>query len=91
MPCLISTRSVSVGTKSIKLWIPTETDECCCGGDQDADETAMLAATLADEDDDVHVLAFKLVRQLRQVNAAEVTCQETGDGAIFRDDSFEDN
>lgn len=51
----------------------------------------MLAATLADEDDDVHVLAFKLVRQLRQVNAAEVTCQETGDGAIFRDDSFEDN
>ena len=83
MPCLISTRSVSVGTKSIKLWMPVDEEDCGCVGDQDSDETALLAATLADEDDDIQILAIKLVRQLRQVNRVEVTCLETGDGAIF--------
>ena len=61
-------------------------EECSCTADQDSDETALLAATLADEDDDVQILAVKLVRQLRQVNRVEVTCLETGDGAIFQVD-----
>lgn len=78
-----------MGTKSIKIWMPQNLNECACSNEQDADETAMLAATLADEDDDLSVLATKVVMQLRAVITAEVSCLETGDGAIFTDDSFE--
>jgi hypothetical protein len=69
--------------------MPQNLNECACSNEQDADETAMLAATLADEDDDLSVLATKVVMQLRAVITAEVSCLETGDGAIFTDDSFE--
>ena len=57
-----------------------------CEGDLDllADEQAMLAATLSDEDDDCWFLAYKLVQQLSLVSAAEVTDNE-GNGAIVHE------
>ena len=84
MPFLTFTRSISVGHKSIKIWVPTSPDTC--EGDLDllADEQAMLAATLSDEDDDCWFLAYKLVQQLSLVSAAEVTDNE-GNGAIVHE------
>lgn len=50
-----------------------------------ADEQAMLASTLADEDDDCWMLAQKIVGQLTLVSAAEVTDTVTGSGVIVHE------
>lgn len=48
-----------------------------------ADEQAMLASTLADEDDDCWILAHKLVTQCSYITSAEVTDEISGEGAIY--------
>lgn len=50
-----------------------------------SDEQAMLASTLADEDDDCWMLASKIVGQLTLVSAAEVTDEITGNGVIVHE------
>lgn len=48
-----------------------------------ADEQAMLASTLADEDDDCWILAHKLVTQCSFITSAEVNDEISGDGAVY--------
>lgn len=80
---LMFTRRISVGTKEIKIWIPS-TSECCADEcNHLADEQAMLAATLADQDDDCWLLAHKIVKQCACIVSAEVTDEIDGNGAIY--------
>ena len=74
-------RRVTAGSLTIRLWIDASDGPCeLC--DELADEVAMCAATLANEDDDPLTLAEKIVNTLR-VKAAEVV-DATGDGGIVR-------
>lgn len=75
-------RKVSVGPLTIRLWIDADDGPCeCC--EENADEIAMCASALADEEDDPLVLAEKLANVLRGVNAVEVV-DEAGNGGTVR-------
>lgn len=75
-------RKVSVGPLTIRLWIDADDGPCeCC--EENADEVAMCASALADEEDDPLVLAEKLANVLRGVNAVEVV-DEAGNGGTVR-------
>jgi hypothetical protein len=65
------TRSVVVGPLRIRLWIDGDGGPCehC---DELADELALCASTLADEEDDPLVLAEKLANVLNNLTAVEV-------------------
>ena len=72
-------RRVAVGPLSIRLWIDGD-DGPCEHCEEMADELALCASTLADEDDDPIVLAEKLANTLNNLIAVEVT-DEQGNGA----------
>jgi hypothetical protein len=50
-----------------------------------ADELALCAATLADEEDDPLVLAEKLANTLNNLNAVEVTDSNGNGGLVYPD------
>lgn len=65
---------------TIRLWIDADEGPCeLC--EVNADEIAMCASALADEEDDPLVLAEKLANVLRGVNAVEVV-DEAGNGGL---------
>ena len=75
-------RKVSVGPLTIRLWIDADDGPCeMC--EENADEVAMCASALADEEDDPLVLAEKLANVLRGINAVEVV-DEAGNGGTVR-------
>jgi hypothetical protein len=73
------TRSVVVGPLRIRLWIDGDEGPCehC---EEMADELALCASTLADEEDDPLVLADKLANVLNNLTAVEVV-DANGNGA----------
>lgn len=73
-------RKVAAGPLTIRLWISAD-DGLCEECDEMADELALCAATLADEDDPPMLLAEKLANTLRGLNAVEVT-DEAGNGGL---------
>jgi hypothetical protein len=74
-------RKVMVGTLSIRLWIAAKDgcEEC----EERADEIALCAATLADEDDHPMVLAEKLANTLNGLNAVEVLDEHGNGGLVY--------
>lgn len=75
-------RKVSAGPLTIRLWIDADDDYCEECGER-ADEIALCASTLADEDDEPMMLAAKLAGMLNGLTAVEVT-DERGDGGTIR-------
>jgi hypothetical protein len=73
------TRSVVVGPLRIRLWIDGDGGPCehC---EELADELALCATTIADEEDEPLILAEKLANVLNNITAVEVT-DEQGNGA----------
>lgn len=77
-------RKVSVGPLTIRLWIDADDGPCeCC--EENADELALCASTLADEEDDPLVLAEKLANTLKGLNAVEVTDENGNGGLVYPD------
>jgi hypothetical protein len=77
-------RRVSVGSLTIRLWI--DADEGLCEQCEElADELALCAATLADEEDEPMVLAEKLANTLRNLNAVEVLDGNGNGGLVYPD------
>lgn len=74
-------RRISVGPLTIRLWINAD-DGPCVDCEERADELALCASTLADEDDDPMVLADKLVGMLIGLNAVEVTDRDGNGGTV---------
>lgn len=74
-------RKVTAGPLTIRLWV--DADGPCEECEERADELALCASTLADEDDDPMVLAFKLADRLGGLSAVEVV-NEDGNGGIVR-------
>jgi len=77
-------RRVAVGPLTIRLWIDGDEGPCehC---EELADELALCAATLADEEDDPLVLAEKLANTLNNLNAVEVTDSNGNGGLVYPD------
>jgi len=77
-------RRVAVGPLTIRLWIDGDKGPCehC---EALADELALCAATLADEEDDPLVLAEKLANTLNNLNAVEVTDSNGNGGLVYPD------
>lgn len=73
-------RKVSVGSLTIRLWIDADPCEEC---EERADEIAMCAATLADEDDQPIVLANKLANTLLGLNVIEVVDDKGNGGLVY--------
>lgn len=73
------TRRVVVGPLTIRLWIDGD-DGPCEHCEEMADELALCASTLADEEDDPILLAEKLANVLNNLTAVEVM-DEQGNGA----------
>lgn len=80
-------RKVAAGPLTIRLWIDAD-EELCEECEERADELALCAATLADEDDHPLLLAEKLTNTLRGLNAVEIT-DEAGDGVLIRSEFSE--
>ena len=78
-------RKITVGSLSIRLWIAADEDQLYEEGEILADELAMLAATMADDEMLPLILAAKLADTLRGLNAVEVL-DEHGDGALVYPD-----
>ena len=77
-------RKVSVGPLTIRLWIDADDGPCeVC--EETADEVALCASALADEEDDPLVLAEKLANILRGVNAVEVVDAAGNGGLVYPD------
>ncbi len=74
-------RTVQAGTLTIRLWIDAEAADCG-ESEERADELALCAATLADEDDDPVMLADKLATLLQGLSAVVVT-DEAGNGGVI--------
>jgi hypothetical protein len=70
---------VVVGPLRIRLWIDGDGGPCehC---EELADELALCATTIADEEDEPLILAEKLANVLNNITAVEVT-DEQGNGA----------
>jgi hypothetical protein len=77
-------RRVSVGPLTIRLWIDAD-DGLCEQCEELADELALCAATLADEEDEPMVLAEKLANTLRNLNAVEVLDGNGNGGLVYPD------
>jgi hypothetical protein len=75
-------RTVAVGPLRIRLWIDGDEGPCehC---EEMADELALCASTLADEEDDPLVLAEKLANTLNNLNAIEVTDSNGNGGLVY--------
>ena len=77
-------RRVSVGPLTIRLWIDGDDGPCeCC--EETADELALCAATLADEEDEPMLLAEKLANTLKVHNAVEVIHEACNGGLVYTD------
>ena len=77
-------RKVTAGPLTIRLWINAD-EGLCEQCEERADEIALCASTLADEDDDPMVLAEKLANTLQGLNAVEVL-DDTGNGGLVYPD-----
>lgn len=75
-------RKVTAGPLTIRLWIDAD-DAPCEHCEEHADEIALCASTLADEDDDPMALAEKLANTLNGLSAVEVV-DEAGNGGLVR-------
>ena len=73
-------RRVVVGPLTIRLWINAD-DGPCEYCEETADEIAMCASALADDEDAPLLLAEKLANTLRGLNAVEVL-DESGNGGL---------
>lgn len=82
MRCCELMRRVSAGPLTIRLWVVSQ-EEFHEDAEDAADELAMCAATLADEDDEAVFLAYKLSSRLAGIAAVEVL-DEHGNGCIVR-------
>ncbi len=69
---------------TIRLWIDAD-DGLCEQCEELADELALCAATLADEEDEPMVLAEKLANTLRNLNAVEVLDGNGNGGLVYPD------
>ena len=84
MPAYELMRKVTAGPLTIRLWI--DADEGLCEEcEERADELALCASTLADEDDAPMLLAEKLANTLRGITKVEVE-DETGNGGLVYPD-----
>ena len=77
-------RQIAVGPLTIRLWINAD-DGICEHCEEMADELALCASTLADEEDDPMVLAEKLANTLKGLNAVEVTNNNGNGGLVYPD------
>jgi hypothetical protein len=77
-------RRVVVGSLTIRLWIEAE-GMCYDHTEENADELALCAATLADEDDPPMLLAEKLANTLNGLSAVEVLDQHGNGGLVYPD------
>jgi hypothetical protein len=77
-------RRVAVGPLTIRLWVNAD-DGPCEHCEELADELALCASTLADEEDDPMVLAEKLANTLNGLNAVEVTDNNGNGGLVYPD------
>jgi hypothetical protein len=75
-------RKVSAGPLTIRLWIEAD-DGPCEHLEEQADELALCAATLADEDDPPLMLAEKLANLLRGLSAVEVLDEHGNGGLVY--------
>lgn len=73
-------RKVTAGPLTIRLWIAAD-EGLCEECEERADELALCASTLADEDDDPVVLAEKLATTLNGLVRVEVS-DESGNGGV---------
>lgn len=84
MPAYVLTRKVTAGPLTIRLWIDADggpCDEC----EERADELALCAATLADEEDPPMLLAEKLADRLRGLTKVEVEDEHGNGGLVYPD------
>ena len=84
MPAYELMRKVTAGPLTIRLWIDAD-DGLCEECEERADELALCALTLADEDDAPMLLAEKLANTLRGITKVEVE-DETGNGGLVYPD-----
>lgn len=84
MRCYELMRKVTAGPLTIRLWISAD-EGLCEQCEERADEIALCASTLADEDDEPMVLAEKLANTLQGLNAVEVL-DDTGNGGLVYPD-----
>jgi|694.fasta_scaffold105227_4 hypothetical protein len=84
MPAYELMRKVTAGPLTIRLWIDAD-DGLCEECEERADELALCASTLADEDDAPMLLAEKLANTLRGITKVEVE-DETGNGGLVYPD-----
>jgi hypothetical protein len=77
-------RKVAVGPLTIRLWIDSD-DGLCEECEERADELALCASTLADEDDVPLLLAEKLANTLLGLNAVEVLDADGNGGLVYPD------
>lgn len=77
-------RRIAVGPLTIRLWINAD-DGLCEHCEEMADELALCASTLADEEDDPMMLAEKLANTLNNLNAVEVTDGDGSGGLVYPD------
>jgi hypothetical protein len=75
-------RRVSVGPLTIRLWIDAD-DAPCEFCEETADEVAMCASALADEEDEPIVLAEKLANTLRGLVKVEVVDAAGNGGLVY--------
>lgn len=75
-------RRVSVGGITIRLWIRTSENLPCGECEERADEIALCASTLADDDDNTTDLAYRLARTLTGLGAIEVVDTD-GNGVVL--------
>ena len=77
-------RKVAVGPLTIRLWIDAD-DGPCEQCEERADELALCASALADEDDVPLLLAEKLANTLLGLNAVEVLDADGNGGLVYPD------
>lgn len=83
------TRTVSAGPLTIRLWVAANEGTCeLC--EEAADELALCAATLADEEDEPMILADKLISRLSGVTAVEVFNEQGNGGSVRISPSLEE-
>jgi predicted ATPase len=81
MRCYEIIRTLRVGRLTIRLWVEANDGPCeVC--EETADNIALCATTLADEDDDPVVLAEKLMNTLNGITRAEVIDTSGHGGAV---------
>ena len=84
MRCYELMRKVMAGPLTIRLWVNAD-DAPCEHCEEHADELALCAATLADEDDPPMLLAEKLANTLNGLSAVEVLDQHGNGGLVYPD------